>query len=414
MFNSIKNLFEEMVQTVKKTDFRNLYSRAVKGTKDNISDFRYKVTHLFDTNLQNGLNHYYLGHYKDALIRFKIMNSMWKNHPVVHYNLGRAYFELEKHSKAEIVLQKAIDLNHRLARYYLAKIQNVENVLFVPSELKAEFYDYSLDSFASEYSIHETQLRQIFDIYDRYIGSLAIEKGENQVSILDIGCHVGLFGKFCRQTYKKIHINGLDVSEEMTEYCRRLTVRKDESVYNFVFHSEMHGFLNANLRELQREKSKEIVQNVTESNGSTRLAEYIKGYDLLNQNYSDDNTIFLEAEAQNDEFSEKNSAYENLQTARFYDVIISIGTFGEFGELSTILQLCEINLLLGGIIVFVVSKSTSESIQFSKYRDSFYYTESYINSVITQHPNLKLLEMKILPIIHPENNQIIVILRKVN
>jgi tetratricopeptide (TPR) repeat protein len=170
MFNNIKNLINEIVQTVKDTDFKDVYNKTISNTQQSFSGFKHKITHLFETNLQNGLTHYYSGHYNDALMRFKLMNNMWKNNPIVYYNLGRVYFMSNKSDKAKSNLEKALTLSpknslSKLVHYYLNKINNASMIGFIPETLKKEFYDYSLQSIISDYSIHANDLKKIFDIY---------------------------------------------------------------------------------------------------------------------------------------------------------------------------------------------------------------------------------------------------------
>jgi len=367
MFNNIKNLLNEIVEVIKDTNFKKLYSNTIHNTKEGIGTLKYKISNLFETNITNGLTHYYSGHYSDALTRFKIMNKMWPNNPVVHYNLGRCYFILEKFDKAKTNLTKALDLNpddehKQLIEYYIAKIAQPSKITFIPEALKKEFYEYSIHSEIHHYSIHEEHLKKLFDLYNRYISAIVVNKEEENTSILDIGCHIGMFGKFYRQSYKHAYIEGIDMSNNMIELCDDLNIDFDSNthkVYDKVVLDDMHHFLIENYKDA----------NSTQNNN------------------------------------------ENKE-CRFYDVITSIGTFAEFGELSAILKLCESNLNLNGILIFVVPKSKVETIQFSTNTDCYYYTEEYIKTSIKENTDLEIVDIINKNVVKEDNEQMIVIAKR--
>ena len=48
MFNNVKNLFNEMIQVIKDTDFRKLYKSTVSNAKNGIHDLKYKIKNLFE------------------------------------------------------------------------------------------------------------------------------------------------------------------------------------------------------------------------------------------------------------------------------------------------------------------------------------------------------------------------------
>lgn len=403
MFNNLKNLFGEIVQTAKDIDIKNLYHKTIDKTKDSLFGLKHKVSNLFETNLQNGLTHYYSEHYKDALIRFKLMDNMWKNNTIVHYNLGRVYFAQEKKEKARDMFEKALESSHndnfkKNIEFFLKKLNNIEELGFVPKEIKEEFYDYSISSMISEYSIHENQLKKVFDLYNRYIAALTIKKGEVNLSALDIGSHVGLFGKFCRQNYSKLWLQGIDFSSKMVEFSKTLEICFDTvktRVYNSVLQVEMHKFLHENYRRLSNLNiDDQIIEEIQSKETITEDEKLEEGTNLTDYELIDEGIEKLEF------------------NAKYFDVITAIGTFADFGDLSVILKLCEINLDSDGILIFLVPEANNHDVQFSKYQDCFYYSEGYIKSVVESETKLKIIEIIHHSIIKSDNKQLLVVLKK--
>jgi tetratricopeptide (TPR) repeat protein len=160
MFNNVKNLFSEIFYSIKNINFKD----KIKNVKDNIDEVKYKVNNLFETNLNNGLTHYHDGHYQDALLRFKVMNYMWKNNATVQYNLGRAYFGLKKKEKAKECFEKALNLQPTeeekiFIQFFLKKIDDIENIVFVPEDLKKETYNWVINSFINDHEIHQKEIK---------------------------------------------------------------------------------------------------------------------------------------------------------------------------------------------------------------------------------------------------------------
>jgi predicted TPR repeat methyltransferase len=387
MFNNVKNLFNEMIQVIKDTDFKKLYKSTVSNAKNGIHDLKYKIKNLFETNLKNGLMHYYSGHYSDALTRFKLMSKMWPNNYIVHYNLGKCYFTLEKIDKAKANLIKASglkpdDKHKQLIEYTINKINNPSSITFIPRVFKEEFYNYLIHSEMSHYAIHTNHLKKLFDSYNRYLGFTVIEKGESNVSILEIGCHIGLFGKFYRQSYKDIYIEGIDISGEMIELCKDLTIdvnNQEYKIYNKTSHQEMHQFLIENCKY---------------------------SFDLSKQNNTNNTSMENNTNIDYDKDPQESKIP--------YDIISAIGTVAEFGELSAILKLCELNLNINGMIIFIVPKSKTDDIEFSINTDCYYYTEKYIKNTIKENTTLKILDIIHQNVVYENNPQMILIAKKIH
>ena len=104
---------------------------------------------------------------------------------------------------------------------------------------------------------------------------------------------------------------------------------------------------------------------------------------------------------------------EQQENKIFYDIISAIGTFAEFGELSAILKLCELNLNINGIVIFVVPKSKTHDIEFSTNTDCYYYTEKYIKNTIKENTTLKILDIIHQNVINDDNHQMILIAKRI-
>ena len=356
MLNAVKNLFFDIFHFFKNINFKN----KISSVKDDIGDMKHKINNLFETNLKNGLFHYHDGHYYDALLRFKLMNSMWKNNSIIQYNLGRTYFGLKKKDKAKECLNKALNLKpdakeELFIQYFLKKIDDIGSIVYVPEYLKQESYNYNIDSIINDHEIHKSKIKKIFDLYNRYLGSSVVSKGEENVKLLELGCFTGYHGSLVRSEFKKVKLDGVDISQKMSERCTKLKVslgdEEEIKIYNNVWQKEMHLFLNENILSIakaSRDKKTELEKQIE----NDLEHEHLKNKDHFN--------------------------------GKLYDIILSLGSFADFGELSVVLKLAEMNLNEDGMIIFVLPKSLNDGIQFSIYKDYFLYSKEYIENILKE------------------------------
>jgi SAM-dependent methyltransferase len=358
ILTNAKNLFSEIFYFFKNIDF----TKKIKNIKNSLKEMKDKINNLFETNLKNGLTHYYDGHYYDALIRFKLMNCMWRNNSIIQYNLGRAYFGLKNKDKARVHFNKASNLelkneNNLFIKYFLKKIDDVENIIYIPENLKKEFYNYNINAALNNQEIYKEKIKQIFDLYNRYIGSIVVEKGEENVSLLELGCFTGLQGILIRSEFRNIQLDGIDISENMIQKCQELKIEVQNGnsideikVYNNIWEKEMHLFLNENIISIKENLNKK-----------TELEKQIE------EDINDENLQII----------------TNFK-GKLYDIIFSLESFSDFGELSVIIKLSEINLHLNGILIFSIPKSLNNEIQFSTLNDYFLYNKEYIENILKE------------------------------
>ncbi len=141
----------------------------------------------------------------------------------------------------------------------------------------------------------------------------------------------------------------------MSERCAKLKVslgdEEEIKIYNNVWQKEMHLFLNENILSIakaSRDKKTELEKQIE----NDLEHEHLKNKDHFN--------------------------------GKLYDIILSLGSFADFGELSVVLKLAEMNLNEDGMIIFVLPKSLNDGIQFSIYKDYFLYSKEYIENILKE------------------------------
>jgi 2-polyprenyl-3-methyl-5-hydroxy-6-metoxy-1,4-benzoquinol methylase len=369
LFKDLKNLF----------DFK-YYSSAFRIFKKNIKNFfhekKYQIKNLFEVNLHNGLSYLYSKNYRDARIRFSIMNFIWKNNSCVQYNIGRIYFFLSNFSKARQHLDNAIKFfnsenqkknkfyNNNLSIFYKKKIDFDKEIFFVPHAIQKEKYEYLIENDIINSSFRLKNLKNLSVIFNHYIWLYKNSNSEiKNLNFLDLGSGLGELGEILREEYKDSKIDGIDFSKK---HCISLKQYQDESVfriYNRIKICEMHDFLFQNTDHL------------------------------------------------NDHFDEKEKK-EKIQEPRFYDVIFSMGTFGEFGQLKTILELCSMNLKKNGMVIFYVYQGSENQLEFNIFQDYFCYNIEYIEYILKNNKNFSIdfIDNKI----KIDNKEIILVIAKKN
>ncbi|WDM85382.1 methyltransferase [Ehrlichia sp. JZT12] len=203
-----------------------------------------KLKNLLETNIDLGLYHFYKGNISDAKFRFHLISVFRPKLPLVHYNLGRCYFALQNLNKAQQNFMHAIELdsNYADALYYLNKLTNPANIIYIPENIIKQYFDYTGEYFvehwliAKQYKAHE------------YVKSLIINFFGNQSSclnILDLGCGTGICGQFLKMKNIGNHITGIDLSNKMINIARGCFVNGKQA-YNELINISILDFLNRN------------------------------------------------------------------------------------------------------------------------------------------------------------------------
>ena len=376
-------------------DFQNLKKHLTKGVKYLLlyfQDIRYKLKNLFLVNLDNGLVNLYSEYYKEALIRFNIMNFIWKDHSIVHYNIGRVHFYNGNTDKAISSFENAIKLDNKsekkyklydetLAIFFLKKSKRDEEILNIPIMLKEEYYNYTTKYMQDFQEIISLNYQKLFKIYNHYIWVYVKNINETSdassahLKILELGSMTGNLGIILKKEYPLSIIHALDISSSQCEFIKSMQAQenneeeesfeneKPEIIYKKIINSEMHIFLNKNYhKNLEHNKKTE---NTNESN----LDLYL------------------------------------------YDLILSMGTFSDFGQLKVILNLCAAYLKDDGLLIFYVNKSDSDNIQFCITRDYFLYSKDYLLRVIEDNYfEIQLIDSNVK--FHNDEEKILLVLKK--
>jgi cyclopropane fatty-acyl-phospholipid synthase-like methyltransferase len=373
MFNSSKFLFKDLKFLFGYKNYNSLFKKTINNSKKIIKDTLYKINNLFEVNLENGLTNFYLKNFYDAKLRFFIMNFFWKKSACINYNLGRVYFYLNKQKESLKYLKNSIiyhnenknDINckkffkNKLAIFYKKKITLDENIFYIPYQINKEKYDHMIDN-SILYSFQRLEdLRSLSSIFNHYIW---IYKNLNnsfkdKINILDIGSGLGELGELLREEHKSDIIDGIEISEKQSEFLnqyekdlteelkRKNNENSDIKIYNQVNNNEMHDFLINNFK---------LFHDINEAKNE-------------------------DSDLENEKILEKSNY--------LYDVIFSMGTFGEFGQIGTILHLCELNLKQNGLLIFYLFQSEDNKLKFNILDDYFYYNIEYIEKAIIQNTN---------------------------
>ncbi|AHC38878.1 methyltransferase domain-containing protein [Ehrlichia muris] len=203
-----------------------------------------KLKNLLETNIDLGLYHFYKGNISDAKFRFRLISILKPKLSIVYYNLGRCYFVLQNLNKAQQNFIRAIELdnNYADALYYLNKITNPANIVYVPENIIKQYFDYTSEHFvehwliAKQYKAHE------------YVKSLIINffgDESSHLNILDLGCGTGICGQFLKMKSIGNHITGIDLSNKMINIARGCFVNGKQA-YNELININIFDFLKKN------------------------------------------------------------------------------------------------------------------------------------------------------------------------
>lgn len=341
MFASVKLLIKEFKTLIVKKDWLSILKENIKSLKLFVQQKNNQLRNLFATNLDNGLNNLYRGYYRDAWLRFVIMNFFWKKNCIVYYNLARVYFYQSNYKKSLLFFENSIKLFEALQntshhidvniiKHYIKKINNESDIIYVPVDLKREFYDYTSMNCLENIFAYARFLQDLQAIFNHYIWVYQQKKNIEKLNFLEIGCQLGELGVVLRKNYPQAILHGIDFSKKNLEIMDKIQQEQyNEKIYDYVELSEMHSFLSDYLSDLKSQEKQEV---------------------------------------------------EN----KLFDVIFSMGTFGDFGQMGVIIKLCELSLQKDGLLIFYVYEGEEQKLQFSVFKDYFSYNVSYIESTIKQ------------------------------
>jgi hypothetical protein len=140
MFNKVKEIYN---------DCRKFIIVILNDVKVFYSDTRYKMKHLYETNLNNGLFHLSHGNLWDASFRFKIINKFWSKEIEGSYYFSYCLVLIDKPNDALKLLKKIVDVDER-AKNLLSRIENGEKkqiLIEYANEVKKNYPDAKIMGF---------------------------------------------------------------------------------------------------------------------------------------------------------------------------------------------------------------------------------------------------------------------------
>lgn len=222
--------------------FRYTYKNCSKKIKQFISEYKYKLAHLLETNYKLGLFHLRSHNMMDAEFRFRLVLYFNPNHHLAMYQLARCLYARKKikNAKKKLKLALKIEENFEDAEYLLKVIDHDSSIQHIPIQTIKEYYDSVAMEFDKEfckskgYNIPEI-------LVDQLMGHVP---SNSKLSVLDLGCGTGQCG---RELYEnKLQISsliGVDVSEKMLEIAKKIKNNQDP-IYDKLVNVDYFDYLS--------------------------------------------------------------------------------------------------------------------------------------------------------------------------
>jgi len=196
MFGSkmISKLFSSIIYKIKFLyycikNLPSLVKLSISEFREYCVNFKYKLSHLKETNFQLGIEHLYKGNLNDAIFRLQLVDKfIAPNHPPANYWLGWAYFLKNNYKKAELHLQKSLEADKVGLQDFLL---NYKNYREIPEPIWQLYRDLTANQYSNNlrnennihlpYSFIRNVLDKITSLPDSY-------------NILELGSNTALVG----------------------------------------------------------------------------------------------------------------------------------------------------------------------------------------------------------------------------
>jgi tetratricopeptide (TPR) repeat protein len=219
---------------------RNLpfwYKSKIKEFKYYIATFKYRLSHLSETNLELGMHHLHKQNINDAIIRFTLVDKFLNpNDRLANYWLGWCYFLKNNYKKAIYHLQKASYSDQvKLGQF----LENYSNYVEIPAEIWRQYRDFTAQyyptSFRSDtinlpYSFIQKTMDKIVALPDSY-------------SILELNSNIGLAGYEIRKRFPdSFTLTAIENSSAMNDLVNLYYPKLN--IYDQLINSPVKDFLH--------------------------------------------------------------------------------------------------------------------------------------------------------------------------
>lgn len=205
--------------------------------KDKISEIKYKMEHLHETNILLGLKHYYDGSMFDAMLRFRLVNSFKKNDEQSLQNMALCLYRKNDLQKLCKLLDKIAELypENEILAYIREKQEKPEQILHLPTTLYNNYFSYNV---FLQKQIPAEQRKNLFllNVLAKYYAQ------EDFVRFLDVNCNCGENGITAVDFFKECHVTGVEISSCVLKICSNLKL-KNRDVYNEILEQKYEEFV---------------------------------------------------------------------------------------------------------------------------------------------------------------------------
>lgn len=177
-----------------------------------ISDIKYKLSNLADTNLKLGLYHLYNQRFTDAILRFKLVYKYFNpGNKEAAYWLGWCYFFKRNIPVAQEYLKNcheadAINLKHFVTNYNLVQV--------IPDQIWQKLRDIIAQNYINRFFSESINIPAIF--IQKILQK--IEHLPEEYNILELGSNIGILGGQIQKRFKgNFHLTGVECSKKMSE-----------------------------------------------------------------------------------------------------------------------------------------------------------------------------------------------------
>lgn len=204
----------------------------------------HKQRDILQNNYNLGQEHLNLGHYRDAVFRFKIVTWIDPNYFGAWYGLGCAYLGIGEKSPARQALKKALQLKpgDEETTYMLAMAGGIQAPVSLPRRVPPSLALTYFEGLAPFYAEEQLEVHQ-YRGHTLLVEAIrtCLTPGRIDHVMLDLGVGTGLCGPGLREVAAQL--TGVDISAAMLAEAMKLQDENGKKIYDALIKREMHEFL---------------------------------------------------------------------------------------------------------------------------------------------------------------------------
>lgn len=236
---SIRNNIAKFARCISsKKGYKSCRKKWIQLAREKCGEIKYKLNHLYETNILLGLKHYYDGNMFDAILRFRLVLMFRKNDEQALQNMILCLYRKNDQQKLAKLLDKIAELysENEILLYIKQKMENIDQIKNLSVTLYNNYFSYNV-FLQKQIPIIDRRNVFLWNVLMKYFSP------NDSVRFLDINCNCGENGVTTVDFFKECYVIGVEISPQVLQICRPLQIN-NRDVYNEIVEKQYDNWLD--------------------------------------------------------------------------------------------------------------------------------------------------------------------------